>query len=111
MSATDPGNKIVKIDSGEISIPRHEYEVCRALVVFNQLRTFKLDKVEVLQWKDTIMRVKPGVNLDELKLAIDGLVSGEIPYDQAIGIKNIFIALRRITRDDDGKLVILKPPY
>lgn len=108
---TDPGNKIINVNGGEVSIPRHEYEVCRALITFNQMRAFKLDKVEVLQWKDTILRVKPDVDLDELRLAIDGLVSGEIPYDQAIGIKNIFIALRRITRGDDGKLEILKPIY
>lgn len=109
--ATDPGNKVIKVNGDEISLPRHEYNICAALVVFNQMRAFKLDRVEVLQWKDTILRVKPDVDLDELRLAIDGLVSGEIPYDQAIGIKNIFIALRRITRDDDGKLIILKPIY
>src|SRR5688572_12034733 len=109
--ATDPDNKIIKVNGDEVSISRHEYNVCAALVVFNQLRAFKLDRVEVLQWKDTILRVKPDVKVDELRLAIDGLVSGEIPYDQSIGIKNIFIALRRITRDDDGKLIILKPVY
>ena len=109
--ATDPGNNIIKANGQEITISPREMAVCKALIVFNQLRAFKLERVEVLQWKDTILRVHPDVDLDELRLAIDGLVSGQIPYDQAIGIKNIFIALRRITRDDDGRLIILKPIY
>jgi hypothetical protein len=88
-----------------------ERALCSSLVVFNQLRAFKLDWKEVLQWKDTILRLKPDVDVKELKMAIDGLVSGEIPYDQAVGIKNIFIALRRISRDGDGNLYILKPVY
>lgn len=97
--------------SGEISLPRREWEICSALVVFNQLRAFKLDKTEVLMWKDTVLRIIPDVELDVLKLAIDGLISGEIPYDEKIGIKNLFIAIKRIARDDDGKLYTLKPVY
>lgn len=103
--------EIIKVNGQEIELSKKEYAVCKALRVFNQLRAYKLDVVEVLQWKDTIMRIKPDVDLEELKLAIDGLITGEIPFDQSIGIKNIFIALKRISRDDDGKLIILKPIY
>lgn len=93
------------------SLPRREYEVCKALTVFNQLRAFKLDLNEVLMWKDTVLRIRPDVELEALKLAVDGLISGDIPYDEKIGIKNIFIALKRVIRDEDGKLITLKPVY
>jgi hypothetical protein len=107
----EPGKNITNTDRQLPELTPKENAICRALTVFNQLRAFKLDLFEVLQWKDTIVRVKPDVDVEALKLAIDGLVSGEIPYDQSIGIKNIFIALRRITRDENGKLITLKPVY
>lgn len=99
---------LVKLpDGGQIEINDHEYAVCKTLVVFNQMRAFKLDRVEVLGWKDSLLRAFPDLELDRLKMAIDGMISGAIPYDQNLGIRNIVIAYKRIARDMEGKLEIL----
>ena len=86
-------------------------EVCKTLIVFNQMRAFKLDVVEVLGWKDTLLRVLPGVELDVLRMAVDGLISGAVPYDQNLVIRNIVIAVKRVARNEEGNLEILKPVY
>lgn len=88
-------------------LTKREREVCGSLITFNQMRAYKLDVVEVLGWKDTLLRIMPSLELDVLKAAVDGLISGAIPYDQNLGIRNIVIAVKRIARNEDGKLEIL----
>jgi hypothetical protein len=92
------------------TLPKLEMDVCNAIHTFNQLRSFKLDAIDILEWKDTIIRVRPDVDAEFLSFAIDGLITGSIPYDERIGIRNIFIALDRVVMQG-GKLKYLKPIY
>ena len=87
--------------------------IMATMVVFNQLRAFKLDRIEANGWMNTILRIRPDIHVDHLRAAIDGMISGAIPYDDKIGIKNIFLALERVIEDDDkpGKYKILKLIY
>jgi hypothetical protein len=94
-----------------LQLSQTEMDVCNAINTFNQLRAFKLDAIEVLEWKDTIIRVRPDIDLQALQIAIDGMITGEIAYDQAQGIKNIFNALKKVIIDEDGNYKILKPIY
>lgn len=87
-----------------------EWEVCSLLNTFNQLRSFKLDPVEILEWKDTILRIRPDLEPVHLQMCIDGMITGQIPYDQTKGIKNIFDGLARVI-NEDGKWKILKPVF
>lgn len=91
----------------------HQKAVMGCMVTFNQLRAFKLDQLEARGWMNTIERIRPGLPVEQLRLAIDGMISGAIPYDEKIGIKNIFIALERVVEDENkpGKWKILKPIY
>lgn len=102
--ALNGGHQVPKLS------PRQE-RVGKILVVFNQLRAYKLDLSEVFGWTNTLLRIYPDLELDRLQMAVDGMISGEIPYDQSIGIKNIVNALRRVIRNDDGSLEILKPVF
>jgi len=84
-----------------------ERKVCECLHLFNQLRAFKLDSVEILEWKDTIFRKVPDLDIAKLEFAIDGMMDEQIPYDKDKGIQNIFRALERVTETPTG-LKILK---
>jgi hypothetical protein len=89
-----------------------EIAMCQALHVFNQLRDFKLDALQVVEWKDTIVRIRPDVEPEVLLMAIDALISGDVDYEPKEGIHNIIRALKRVWRDEQtGKLTILKPVY
>ncbi len=83
-------------------LPPKELEICHALVLFNQLRAFKLDAVEVLEWKDTIMRLRPDLEPARLEFAILALISGEIEYNKDLGIQNIIRALKQVGEDENG---------
>lgn len=89
----------------------HQNAVMGCMITFNQLRAFKLDKLEAFGWMNTIERIRPNIPIDQLRMAIDGMISGAIPYDERIGIKNIFKALERVIEDEEhpGKWKILKP--
>jgi hypothetical protein len=100
-------SEIEKFNGKLLELSQKERGVVKALIVFNQLRAFKLDVVEVLGWKDTLLRVMPDIDVEVLRMAVDALISGKIPYDQNLGIRNIIIAVKRIYRNDDGKLEIL----
>jgi hypothetical protein len=89
----------------------YQNSVMGCMVTFNQLRAFKLDKLEAIGWMNTISRIRPELPVPQLRMAIDGMISGAIPYDEKIGIKNIFKALERVVPDEDkpGQFKTLKP--
>lgn len=88
------------------NLPRKELEICHALVLFNQLRAFKLDMVEVLEWKDTIVRLNPDMEPPRLEFAILALISGEIEYNKDLGIQNIIRALKQVGEDENGYKIL-----
>jgi hypothetical protein len=93
----------------DMSLPRIQFELCMVIRDFNQLRSFKLNDVEVLEWKDTLIRIKPDLTPAMLQYAIDRLMDGELEYNEKRGIQNIFSALKLIGENEDGEFYIKKP--
>ena len=109
-------NELQKISGSQgLHLTKTEQGICECLVNFNQLRGFKLDLAEILEWKDSLIRVSmttgTEVDMDQLQLAIDAMAAGQLEYDDRKGIRNIFIALKFVRRDENGKWKIYKPIY
>lgn len=64
--------------------------------------------MEIVEWADSIQRLVPDLDLEALEFMIDNMKTGEIAFDKSAGIQNIFMGLKMVTRDDDGKLKVLK---
>lgn len=112
-SSIIPMSELIKSERNlPAALSPKEIQMCQALHVFNQLRDFKLDALQVVEWKDTIQRIRPDVEPDVLLKAIDALIAGDVDYEPKEGIHNIIRALKRVWRDEQtGKLTILKPVY
>lgn len=84
-------------------LSQYENSICEQLHRFNQLRAYPLSAVDILEWKDSIVKFY-GQSLDTgaLEFAIDQLIFGKIEYDKNTGIQNIFSALKEITSDGHG---------
>jgi len=110
---SNTGNEIVRSSGNQLpalNLPQNELILCQLLNQFNQLRAYRLTAVEVLEWKDTIVRLIPEIDLKALQCAIDGMITGAIPYDDRLGIRNIFAAMQRVV-NENGRYKILKPIY
>ena len=81
--------------------------ILKAVYQFNQLRSFSLSKVEIIEWAQSIQRLCPDLDLDKLNFVIDRMKLGEISYDQKEGIQNIFRGLNMVTVEN-GKFKVLK---
>lgn len=79
-------------------LPVYERQILDALIMFNQLRAFKLDGIEILQWKDSIVKLLPGLQVGALEFAIERMIIGQLEYDAKLGIQNIINALKKIER-------------
>lgn len=86
------------------SLPENEKKMCDAIHKVNQLRTFKLDFVEILEWKDTIIKLIPNIHPEVVEFAVEKMLTGELDYNKDYGIKNIFIAIREVIIDEDGEI-------
>lgn len=81
-------------------LPEKEFKICAALHRMNQLRSYKLGVIEILEWKDSILKLLPEVNISAIDFVIDKLITGELDYDANIGIKNITIGLNKIEKNE-----------
>lgn len=80
-----------------------ERAICELLNRFNQLRSYPLSVTEVLEWKDSIIKLLGNsLDLEAIDFAIDKMILGEIEYDKNKGIQNIFSALKEISKTDQG---------
>lgn len=81
----------------------YENAICEQLNRFNQLRAYPLSAVDILEWKDSIVKFfGQSLDLGALEFAIDQLIFGNIEYDKNTGIQNIFSALKDIVKDSNG---------
>lgn len=86
-----------------------EEAICGCMVLFNQLRDFKLGDSEIMEWKNTIVKLAPDATPEIIAFVIENMMIGKIEYDRNIGIKNIFLGLKEVELKD-GKLRV-KPQY
>lgn len=85
-----------------------EKGIVGALATFNQIRAFKMDAAEAISWMRTITRLFPDIEVDRVRVAVDGIISGEFDYDEKKGIRNITIAIK-FTQWDGKNWVVKKP--
>lgn len=64
--------------------------------------------MEIAEWADSLQRLLPDIDLEAMEFMIDNMKKGEIAYDKNAGIQNIFMGLKMVTRDEEGKLKVLK---
>lgn len=84
------------------SLSKKELSICNSINEFNQLRSFKLNLSDVLQWKDTIIRLKPEIEPEAISFVVDKLILGELDYDKDLGIQNIINGLNMLVRTEKG---------
>jgi hypothetical protein len=89
------------------TMPERNRAIMGTLAVFNQMRAFKLDRAEAEGWMATILRLRPEVDVLQLRMAVDAMIGGKIPYDERIGIRNVIIALDRVVMTEPGKFEII----
>lgn len=82
-----------------------EQEVCNALATYNQLRSFKLDAIDILEWKDTILKLMPKVKADAIQFVIEQMVAGNLEHKKDEGLQNIVRGLKRVVKRA-GKWII-----
>lgn len=85
---------------GSSNLP--DIRVIKAVVEFNQLRSFSLTPVEIAEWARTIIRIWPDYDVEWLNFVIDKMKCGQMEYDRGLGIQNIFQALKNSLRRRDG---------
>lgn len=99
-------SNLQKIENGGLpALTSYEKQICGCLNTFNQLRAFKLSVYEVMEWKDTIVRLQPNLEPARLEFAILALISEEIPYNKDLGIQNIIRALKQVGEDEKGYII------
>ena len=101
-----------RINNGVAKVPQlspREQEVCDAIATYNQLRAFKLDAIDVLEWKDTLLKLMPNVRTSAITFVIEQMVAGNLEHKHTDGLQNIIRGLKRI-RKRDGQWQII-PDY
>lgn len=77
-------------------LDNRDRQICDCLNTFNQLRDFKLNAIEILEWKDSLNRIYPTMKPERLLFVIDKLMTGELDYKPQIGIQNLFKGLKSV---------------
>lgn len=90
-------------------LPEKEVALCAAILEINKLRDFKMDDAEIMEWKDTILKLEPDVTPEILVFVVEQMMLGKIEYRKDLGIRNIFLGLKEVELKD-GKLK-LKSQY
>lgn len=94
-----------------LALPQHEWDLCDVLVGINQLRSFNLTGIEILEYKDSLMRIAPTLDPKLLQYAIDQMMIGNIDYHKDKGIQNIFNALKNVGKREDGTFYLKRSVY
>lgn len=91
-------NELIKSPTQELQLSRNEERLCDILNTFNQLREYPLNAIQILEWKDSLLRILPDLEPDKLEFVIDRMIDGQITYKPEFGIKNLFIGLALIEK-------------
>jgi hypothetical protein len=89
-----------------VQLGSEEKRICAILNTYNQLRPYKLDAVEVLEWKDSIIKLVKDLDIDALEFLVDKMIAGEMDYDRDKGIQNIFLGLKKVEKTETGYKIL-----
>lgn len=79
--------------------------ISEKLLEVNMLLAYRLEGPELVQWAQDIDRLMPTEELEKLPFILDCFKTGEIVYEEKLGIRNIFNATK-IVYKEDGKFKI-----
>lgn len=92
-------------------LPKRDFEIARTVYEFNKLRSFKLSTVEILEWKDSILKLMPDIDANKLMFVIEKMMDGTLEYDHNLGIQNIFRGLKKVELFEGTYRVKLVTPW
>lgn len=81
-----------------LGLNEKEMSIGKILLGVNELSAFPLNTEQISDWAKSINELSPELELGKLKLVIDKMKMGEIEYDKGLGIQNIFLGLKSLTR-------------
>lgn len=82
---------------------RQQTNIMKVIVDVNNLVAFKMTPSDFKDWAIQIHRIAPDIDLKAVRFMMDCFATEALVYDHTKGIQNIFNALRKIERTDDGK--------
>lgn len=77
----------------------------------NDCLPFKMDAPELVHWAQEIDRLIPDVDPEAIRFLIDCFKTEDLIWDRNKGIQNMFLGLKRIRRDEDGKFNLVQSVY
>lgn len=89
-----------------VSVTLPNDAIIRAVYQFNQLRAYSLTEIEMMEWARSIERLLPDLDIDALNFLIDKMKTGEMEYDKAVGIQNIFNGMKKIEKTESGYKIL-----
>lgn len=75
-----------------------EVEIAKLIFHVNLLTSFPLADSQIEMWAQSINRLLPDLSLEKLQQVIDKMKMGEIEYDKNLGVQNIFLGIKSLTR-------------
>lgn len=70
-----------------------EIQMARSLFYVNLLSPFRVDDAIIEMWSVSLSRIDDRITPEEVQELMDAFMTGEIEYDNKIGIQNIFKGL------------------
>lgn len=74
-------------------------EFLKALYPVNYFLPYPLTDSQIEDWAKFIKKTEPEITPARLDIIFEQFATGKIPFDAKIGIRNIFIGFRKITKD------------
>ncbi len=81
-----------------MALSEKEMKIGKEVYGINLLTPFPLSVNQIADWSKCINELKPDLQVEELKQAMDKLKLGTVEFNHQIGIQNIFNALRSLER-------------
>lgn len=58
------------------------------------LSPFEISDLELIDWAKRILKIHPNVDPLDIQAVVDDFTTGDLPYDNKLAIRNIFIGLK-----------------
>lgn len=81
-----------------MDLSEKELEIGKIIVDVNLLFQYPLSVDQISDWSKRLNKTKPDMYLEDLKIAMDKLIVADVEFNPAIGIQNIFVALKSLER-------------
>jgi hypothetical protein len=80
--------------------------ICKKLLDINLIVGFQMKTDDLVLWADELDRLMPLEDLKKLPFILDCFKTTRLPFDNNLGIRNIFLAVKEIIVDEDGSYKI-----